>query len=127
MTDVTIRGIDDDIYARFAAEAKKRGMAIGELATEVMREVVDKGISPSYRLKDLDMLNVSKTDLESVDGPVIFSDIELLNFEDDVTWPVFNEHVEAIRDVEMISLPKSLSKFQVLTKSKDVEAITNRK
>ncbi len=127
MTDVTIRGIDDDVYARFAAEAKKRGMAIGELATEVMREVVDKGISPSYRLKDLDMLNVSKTDLESVDGPVIFSDIELLNFEDDVTWPVFNEHVEAIRDVEMISLPKSLSKFQVLTKSKDVEAITNRK
>ena len=127
MTDVTIRGIDDDVYARFAAEAKKRGMAIGELATEVMREMVDRGISPSYRLKDLDMLSVSKTDLESVDGPVIFSDIELLNFEDDVTWPVFNEHVEAIRDVEMISLPKSLSKFQVLTKSKDVEAITNRK
>jgi len=127
MTDVTIRGIDDDVYARFAAEAKKRGMAIGELATEVMREMVDRGISPSYRLKDLDMLSVSKTDLESVDGPVIFSDIELLNFEDDVTWPVFNEHVEAIRDVEMISLPKTLSKFQVLTKSKDVEAITNRK
>lgn len=127
MTDVTIRGIDDDVYARFAAEAKKRGMVIGELATEVMREMVDRGISPSYRLKDLDILSVSKTDLESVDGPVIFSDIELLNFEDDVTWPVFNEHVEAIRDVEMISLPKTLSKFQVLTKSKDVEAITNRK
>jgi hypothetical protein len=127
MTDVCIRGVDDDVYARFAAEAKKRGMAIGELATEVMREVVDRGASPSYRLKDLDMLSVSKTDLESVDGPVIFSDIELLNFEDDVTWQVFNEHVESIRDVEMISLPKTLSKFQVLTKSKDVEAITNRK
>lgn len=127
MTDVCIRGVDDDVYARFAAEAKKRGMAIGELATEVMREVVDKEISPSYRIKDLDMLNVSKTDLESVDGPVIFSDIELLNFEDDVTWPVFNEHVEAIKDVAMLTLPKALSKFQVLTKSKDVAAITNRK
>jgi len=127
MTDVCIRGVDDDVYARFAAEAKKRGMAIGELATEVMREVVDRGTSPSYRLKDLDMLSVSKTDLESVDGPVIFSDIELLNFEDDVTWQVFNEHVESIRGVEMISLPRTLSKFQVLTKSKDVEAITNRK
>ena len=127
MTDVCIRGVDDDVYARFAAEAKKRGLAIGELATEVMREVVDRGASPSYRLKDLDMLSVSKADLESVDGPVIFSDIELLNFEDDVTWQVFNEHVESIRDVEMISLPKTLSKFQVLTKSKDVEAITNRK
>ncbi len=127
MTDVCIRGVDDDVYARFAAEAKKRGMAIGELTTEVMREVVDRGASPSYRIKDLDMLNVSKTDLESVDGPVIFSDIDMLNFEDDVTWPVFNEHVEMIKDVAMITLPKTLSKFQVLTKSKDVAAITNRK
>lgn len=127
MSDVCIRGIDDDIYARFAAEAKKRGMAIGELATEVMREVVDRGTAPSYRIKDLDLLSVSKTDLESVDGPVVFSDIDVLNFEDDVTWPIFNEHVELIKDVEMITLPKTLSKFQVLTKSKDVAAITNRK
>jgi hypothetical protein len=127
MSDVCIRGIDDDIYARFAAEAKKRGMAIGELATEAMREVVDKGTAPSYRIKDLDMLNVSKTDLESVDGRVVFSDIAVLNFEDDVTWPIFNEHVEMIKDVNMITLPKTLSKFQVLTKSKDVAAITNRK
>jgi hypothetical protein len=127
MADVCIRGVDDDVYARFAAEAKKRGMAIGELTTEFMREVVDRGASPSYRIKDLDMLSVSKIDLESVDGPVIFSDIDMLNFEDDVTWPVFNEHVEMIKDVAMITLPKTLSKFQVLTKSKDVAAITNRK
>ncbi|MDD1744134.1 MAG: hypothetical protein LUO85_05865 [Methanomassiliicoccales archaeon] len=127
MADVCIRGVDDDVYARFAAEAKKRGLAIGELTTAVMREVVDRGAAPSYRIKDLDMLNVSKTDLESVDGPVIFSDIDMLNFEDDVTWPVFNEHVEMIKDVAMITLPKTLSKFQVLTKSKDVAAITNRK
>ena len=127
MSDVCIRGVDDDVYARFAAEAKKRGMAIGELATEVMRDAVDKEAPPSYRIKDLDMLNVSKTDLESVDGPVIFSDIDMLNFEDDVTWPVFNEHVEMIKDVAMITLLKTLSKFQVLTKSKDVAAITNRK
>ena len=127
MTDVCIRGVDDDVYARFAAEAKKRGMAIGELTTEVMREVVDKEAGPSYRLKDLDTLSVSKTDLESVDGPVVFSDIRLLNFENDVTWPVFNKHVEAIKDVAMLSLPKALSKFQVLTRSKDVAVITNRK
>ena len=127
MTDVCIRGVDDDVYARFAAEAKKRGMAIGELTTEVMRESIEKEASPSYRIKDLDMLNVSKTDLESVDGPVIFSDIDMLSFDDDVTWPVFNQHVDMIRDVAMINLPKTLSKFQVLTKSKDVAAITNRK
>ena len=126
MADVCIRGVDDDVYARFAAEAKKRGMAIGELTTDVMREAVQKGGTPSYHIKDLDMLSVSKTDLESVDGRVIFSDIDMLSFENDVTWPVFNERVETIKDVAMISLPKGLSKFQVLTKSKDVAAITNR-
>lgn len=127
MSDVCIRGVDDDVYARFAAEAKKRGIAIGELTTEVMREAVNREAAPSYHIKDLDMLNVSKIDLESVDGRVIFSDIEMLNFEDDVTWPVFNERVEAIKDVAMITLPKTLSKFQVLTRSKDVAQITNRK
>jgi hypothetical protein len=127
MADVCIRGVDDDVYARFAAEAKKQGKAIGELATEVMRGVIDKEASPSYRIKDLDMLTVSKTDLESVDGPVIFEDIRMLTFDDDVTWLVFNGHVEMIRDVAMINLPKTLSKFQVLTKSKDVAAISNRK
>jgi hypothetical protein len=127
MADVCIRGVEDDVYARFAAEAKKRGIAIGELTTEVMRETLGKEASPSYRLKDLSMLNVSKADLESVDGPVAFSDNELLTFEDDVTWQVFNEHVESVRDIAILSLPKSLSKFQVLTRSKDIATITNRK
>jgi len=127
MADVCIRGVDDDVYARFAAEAKKQGKAIGELATEVMRGAIDKDASPSYRIKDLDILTVSKNDLESVDGPVVFEDIRMLTFDDDVTWPVFNEHVEMIRDVAMINLPKTLSKFQVLTRSKDVAAISNRK
>ena len=33
MTDVTIRGIEDDVYAKFTAEAKKRELSIGELTT----------------------------------------------------------------------------------------------
>jgi hypothetical protein len=36
MTDVTIRGIDDDVYSKFAAEAKRRGISIGELTTLAM-------------------------------------------------------------------------------------------
>ncbi len=41
MADVTIRGIDDEVYARFTGEAKKRGISIGELTTIVMRALVD--------------------------------------------------------------------------------------
>jgi len=83
MTDVTIRGIDDDVYSRFAAEAKKRGIPIGELATKAMNDLVLAAQAPSYHLENLEHLSVSRGDLESIDGPIIFSGIEVLEFEDD--------------------------------------------
>lgn len=126
MTDVTIRGIDDDVYSRFAAEAKKRGMPIGELATKAMKDLVEAAQGPSYHLQDLEHLTVSRSDLESMDGPIIFSDIEVLEFEDDVDWNAFKAHVERIQDVELVLLPRGLSKFQVLTKSKNIEQVKSK-
>lgn len=126
VTDVTIRGIDDDVYSRFAAEAKKRGIPIGELATKAMNDLIKAAQAPSYRLENLEHLSVSRSDLESMDRPIIFSDIEVLEFEDDVDWNVFKDHVERIQDVERILVPKGLSKFQVLTKSSNVEQVKPR-
>jgi post-segregation antitoxin (ccd killing protein) len=126
MTDVTIRGIDDDVYSRFAAEAKKRGIPIGELATKAMSDLIKAAQAPSYHLENLEHLSVSRSDLESIDGPIVFSDIEVLEFEDDVDWNVFKVHVERIQDVEKILVPKGLSKFQVLTKSSNVEQVKSK-
>lgn len=123
MTDVTIRGIDDEVYARFAAEAKRRGLAIGEFATIAMREALKESDRPVYRIENQEDLSVSKRDLESMDGPIIFADIESLEFEDDVDWALFRQHVERIEDVENLIIHKSLSKFQVLTKSRNVESV----
>ena len=126
MTDVTIRGIDDDVYSRFAAEAKKRGIPIGELATKAMNDLVQAAQAPSYHLENLEHLSVSRSDLESIDGPIIFSGIEVLEFEDDVDWNVFKAHVERIQNVERVLVPKGLSKFQVLTKSSNVEQVKSK-
>jgi len=126
MTDVTIRGIDDDVYSRFAAEAKKRGIPIGELATKAMNDLVLAAQAPSYHLENLEHLSVSRGDLESIDGPIIFSGIEVLEFEDDVDWNVFKAHVERIQNVERVLVPKGLSKFQVLTKSSNVEQVKSK-
>jgi hypothetical protein len=126
MTDVTIRGIDDDIYSRFAAEAKKRGIPIGELATKAMNDLIKAAQAPTYHLENLDHLSVSRSDLESIDGPITFSDIEVLEFEDDVDWNVFKAHVERIQNVEKVLVPKGLSKFQVLTKSSNVEQVRSK-
>jgi hypothetical protein len=67
MTDVTIRGIDDDTYAEFAAEAKKRGLAIGELTTIAMRSVIAES-SKCCKIGNLEYLTVTKEDLLSVEG-----------------------------------------------------------
>lgn len=128
MTDVTIRGIEDDVYSNFAAEAKKRGISIGELTTKVMRDFVGGSAgTTTYQIANLDRLSVSKNDLESTDGVVSFTNIDVLEFEDDVDWKTFNSRVEKITNVDTILIPKSLSKFQVLTKSRNVDEVKPRK
>jgi len=123
LTDVTIRGIDSETYSQFAAEAKKRGVSIGELTTEAMQSLLASAGVPVYTIGNLDMLTVSRNDLESVEGLVVLKDIDMLEFTDDVDWPIFNQRIKLITDIELLRIPRTLSKFQVLTKSKDVELI----
>jgi len=127
MTDVTIRGIDDDVYARFAAEAKRRGVAIGELTTQMMLAALQESNKTVYNIGNLDELTVSRRDLESMDGPVIFSNIDLLEFAEDVDWQLFKERVERINNVDVVLISNSLSKFQILTKAKNVDSVTFKK
>ena len=108
MTDVTIRGIDDETYAQFAAEAKKRGMPIGELTTIAMRSVIEDSAQPSFRIGNLEELSVSKTDLESLEAPVVLDNIEMLEFDDTVDWPTFKEHVKEINNVEILEPAQGL-------------------
>ncbi len=126
MTDVTIRGIDDDVYARFSAEAKKRGMPIGELTTMVMRALLDDPSSHSYRIGELVSLSVSRKDLESLDGMVTFCNIKSLEFEDDIDWETFDKHIAAIMSVAKVMIPSSLSRFQVFTKCRMVGKVLNK-
>lgn len=126
MTDVTIRGIDDDVYSRFAAEAKKSGKAIGELTTEVMRAYVGREIPIVYKIQNIDKLSVSKVDLESMDGPVYFLNIDVLEFMDDVDWALFKDHVDSIVNVDKVILPRTLSKFQILSKAKNVDKVITK-
>ncbi len=123
MTDITIRGIEDETYSLFAAEAKKRGVPIGELTTAAMKAWIATSAAPVYHIGTMEHLTVSKSDLESVELPVVLSNIEVLEFDDTVDWPTFNRQVKEINSVEVIRIHKSLSKFQVLIKAKNVETI----
>ena len=127
MTDVTIRGIEDETYSRFAAEAKRRGVSIGELTTMAMSSFISESSGPSYRIGDIDTLSVSKADLESLEGPVTLENIDMLEFDDTVDWPAFRQHVKEINNVDLMILPRSLSKFQVLTKGRNISLIRAKK
>jgi hypothetical protein len=127
MTDVTIRGINDEVYSRFAAEAKRRGISIGELTTMAMGTLIAESCEPNYRIESIDMLVVSKEDLESLEGMVTLENIDMLEFDESVDWPTFNQRVKEISNVDLLVLPKGLSKFQVLTKSRNVELIRSKK
>ena len=123
MTNVTIRGIDDQTYLKFSARATLEGVAIGELATRAMNEYLDKDQGKLYRIGNMEDIAINRTDLESLDGAVILQNIERLTLEDDLDWKLVNERIRSIENVEMLVLPKGISKFQMLTKARNVEKI----
>ncbi|TFG57253.1 MAG: hypothetical protein E4H30_01100 [Methanomassiliicoccus sp.] len=125
MTNVSIRGIDDETYLQFSAEATLRGMSIGNLTTQAMRLFLDQNKGPVYRVWNIENLVISRNDLESIDGVVVISNIENLVFEPDVNWPLIRDHIRSIENVEVLVVPKGVSKFQILTKVKNVETITS--
>ncbi len=127
MTDVTIRGIDDETYSQFAAEAKKRGMPIGELTTAAMKAMISIPAETVYQIGNLDELSVSKSDLESLPGKVILSNIDLLQFDESVDWTALDKHVKEISNIDVLRIPSQLSKFQILTKSRNVDLIQEKK
>jgi hypothetical protein len=120
MTDVTIRGIDDEIYARFTAEAKRRGVPIGELTTLVMKALVDETTTRTFRIGDLGELKVTKKDLDSLDGMVTFFEIKYLEFDDQIDWETFDKKVGAIVNVGNVKIPSKITRFQALTKCRSV-------
>lgn len=124
MTDVTIRGIDDEVYARFTAEAKRRGVPIGELTTLVMKALVDETTTRTFRIGDLGELKVTKEDLSSLDGMVTFFNIKVLEFDDKIDWETFDKKVGAIVNVGTVKIPSKITRFQALTKCRAVGKVS---
>lgn len=117
MTDVTIRGIDDDVYASFSAEARKRSVPIGELVTVVMRAFLDESSKDAHsRISFLSSLEVSQSDLEEVNGEISFSNLGRLQFNSDVTWETFDSRVTSIEEVGRLSYPKGFPRLPLLAK-----------
>jgi len=120
VTDVTIRGIEDEVYSQFSAEARKRSIPIGELVTQVMRIFLEETSEKRYEIKDTDEVTITRKELESVGGPIAFIGIKVLTIDEDIDWALFAEYIDEIVNCKTVVIPKTLSKLQVLTKCRNV-------
>ncbi|MDK2463803.1 MAG: hypothetical protein QI223_03390 [Candidatus Korarchaeota archaeon] len=147
--DVTIRGVDSDLYDRAAEIARRTGKTIGEIINEALGLFIDltegirSGIQPlvdsakeaSRRIgegltsavptviSDLEEIEVTKTDLEQFGRRVVFQNIDRLIFTDDVDAETFDKYVALIRNCEEVKPPKGVSKLLVLSKCRRVERL----
>ncbi len=122
-TNVTIRGLDRNVYSLFSAEARRRGVPIGDLVTQVMRIFLEETSDKQFRIEGQDELTITRNELESVGGPIAFSGIKTLTISGDIDWPMFEKYIDEIRKSKTVIIPKSLTKLQVLTKCRNVDKI----
>jgi hypothetical protein len=127
VTDVTIRGIEDDVYSAFSAEARKRGVTIGELVTQVMRIFLEESSEKHLVVDSVDELTITRDELESVGGPIVFRGVKTLTIDDSITWELLDKYVDEIRKSKIVYIPKSLTRLQVLTKCRNVGEVVSRK
>lgn len=122
MVDITIRGIDNDTYSSFSARARKKNVPIGTLVTKAMSQLLESE-DDVYLIENVVELSVSKSDLESIERQVYFKNISSLSFDKSVNWETFSQCVAGVDNISKLSVSKSLSRFQVLTKCKNVGKI----
>jgi len=74
------------------------------------------------RIGGIDNLEISKSDLESVGQKVIFEGIDELKLSPDVDADAVNQYIEAIRNVDELSVPKNVF-LLILTKTRDCDEV----
>jgi len=79
-----------------------------------------------YTRKDCELCEQAKKDLESLNGSVKFFSIKQLELSEDIDWPTFDRYVDGIESVSKVLIPKSLTRFQVLTKCRSVGSVVEK-
>jgi len=132
---VTIRGLSTDIYDRISKLAKETGTTVGEIVNDALRryiatlENISRAIDNMIRAGDVvvisgvSSLTVTRADLETLEKPVIFKDMDELVFADDVTNDLIKNKVARIVNVNTVYTPKSVSTLLIASKSELVKKI----
>ncbi len=141
--DVTIRGLDSELYRRASEIAKKMGVSVGEVFNEALRtfiaivdgvtsafEPIAQGISggiskvipkEAVPIAGLDELEINDEDLEELGKRVIFSDIGKLTLN--VSKENFERYVVLIKGCDEVIIPSKIPKLLVLSRARGVKRL----
>lgn len=127
--NITIRGINAEIYSEFSKKIKSLDMNIGDALSKMMTDInkdfddtfpqiSSKSLKVKARLyiEHYNELSVNKNDLEESGGRVIFQHIKHLTLEADVTKEVFLEYVGRIQHCQVVKIPSSIPKLLAYSK-----------
>ncbi len=148
--DITLRGVNKELYDQFTAFTKKVGVSTGTVFSNILigyihqpwrihgpsrdRKPLKYGITPEI-ISDLEKLSVSKTDLTAAGESTmfLFSHIKELIFEKDVDALTLVKHVKMIHHCQtefLGDIPKIIElgitrKIREYNHPTDLELLTN--
>ncbi len=148
--DITIRGVNPELYNSVAELSRRLGISIGEAINEAMRLLLDvrgglmgslqpllegvkeagksvgEGISnlAPIPISGVEEIELNKEDFEKFGKRVLISGVRKIVFSQDVDEATLERYVAVIRDCDEVSFPKSISKLLALSKCRNVSRVT---
>lgn len=126
--DVTIRGLESEVYRSFSSLAKEMGKTVGELMNEAMKlymRILRLPGELSRRIPasidGLEELTVEGSEIKELGRPVIFRNIKKLVLKIDREAL---SNIIAIDGCEELVIPRDLPKLEVLSKCSGVKKIS---
>ncbi len=127
LKDVTIRGVDSKLYDNFSSLAKKLGFTTGDFFNQLIQYKQSPYDSPLHRcrkrphttdkpvevIKNIPELVIKKKDLEEVQNKYyfVFSNVDHLTFEKDVSAELINNTVLVIRKCKKVEFKGNIPKL----------------
>ena len=111
----------------------KAGKKLGKTAATIISVPLDTVKAFIEGLKDFEVissigeLSISRTDLESLEKPVIFANIRKIVFEDDVDWGLVDSKVKGIKLVDEVVLPRNIPKLLFAKKCFMIKKLVTKK
>ncbi len=139
LKNITIRGINPDLYDEFTQRVKTLNLSIGDAVNRMMTDIIEdfNGTFPQLSARGTfgklalekayiahhDKLSISKRDLEEANTVFYFQHIDQLIIEPDVDLETFQTYIHSIQHCGLVKIPNILPKLLLLSKIRFCEKI----